>query len=87
MMEKISTEVIELTDSSEYPNDSQESRKPLEKPDVKRNGTEEKKTQDANSEFEEHSQNSRMESVVKTFGIKFEEKPMEKRTLLSGSKF
>ena len=42
---------------------------------------------DINSEFEEHSENSRMEPAVKTFEIKFEEKPTEKRTLLSGSKF
>ena len=86
VMEKISTEIIELTDSSDYPNDSQKSRKPLEKPGVKRN-TEEEKTQDANSEFEEHSQNLRTESAVKTFKIKFEEKPMEKRSLLNGSEF
>ena len=78
MMERISTEVIELTDSSEYPNDLQELRKPLEKPGVKRNSTDEMKTQDANSEFQEHSQNSRTESAVKTFEVKFEEKPMEK---------
>ena len=58
VMETISMEVIELTDSSEYPNDSQESRKSLEKPGVKRNSTHEKKMQDANREFEEHSQNS-----------------------------
>ena len=48
---------------------------------------EEKKTQDVNSEFQEHSQNSRMEPAVKTFEIKFEEKPKEKRNLLSGSEF
>ena len=87
VMETISTEVIELTDSSEYPNDLQKSRKPLEKPGVKINSTEEEKTQDANSEFAEHSQNSRTESAVKTFEIRFEEKPTEKRTLLSGNKF
>ena len=46
-----------------------------------------KKTQDANSEFQEHSQNSEMEQAVETFEIKFEEKPMEKRSLLSGTKF
>ena len=86
-METISTEVIELTNSSEYPNDSQKSRKPLEKPGVKRNSTDEKKMQDANSEFQEHSQNSRTELAVETFKIKFEEKPTEKRTLLSGSEF
>ena len=61
--------------------------KPLEKPGVKRNSTDEKKTQDANSEFQEHSQNSRTEQAVRTFEIKFEEKPTEKRTLLTGSKF
>ena len=44
VMETISTEVIELTDSSEYPNDSQKSQKPLEKRGVKRNSTDEKKT-------------------------------------------
>ena len=32
VMEKVSTEVIELTDDSEYQNDSQELRKILEKP-------------------------------------------------------
>ena len=87
VMETINTEVIELTNSSEYANDSQKSQKPLEKPVVKRNSTDEKKTQDANSEFQEHSQNSRTEPAVKTFEIKFEEKPTEKRNLLSGSEF
>ena len=87
VMEKVSTEVIELTDNSEYQNDLQESRKPLEKPGVKENSTEEKKMQDTDSKFPEHSQNSRTESAVKTFEIKFDEKPMEKRTLLSSSKF
>ena len=67
VMERISTEVIELTDSSEYPSDSQKSRKSLEKPGVKGNSTDEKKTQDVNSEFQEHSQNWRMELAVKTF--------------------
>ena len=43
--------------------------------------------QDVNSEFQEHSQNSRAESAVKTFEIKFEEKPRKKRTLLSGNEF
>ena len=85
VMEKVSMEVIELTDNSEYQNDSQELRKPLEKPDVKRNSTDKKKTQDANSEFQEHSQNSRTESAVKTFEMKFEEKSRENRALLSGS--
>ena len=87
VMEKVSTEVIELTDNNEYQNDSQESWKPLEKPGVKENGTDEKKMQDADSEFPEHSQNSRTESAVKTFEIKFDEKPTEKQTLLSGSEF
>ena len=58
VMEKVSTEVIELMDNSEYQNDSQESRKPLEKPDVKESSTDEKNTQDADSEFQEHFQNS-----------------------------
>ena len=46
---------------------------------------EEKKAKDSYSEFSEHSQNSRTESAVKFFEINFEEKPKEKRTLLSGS--
>ena len=61
VMETINTEIIELMDNSEYQNDSQESRKPLEKPGVKENSTDEKKMQDADSEFPEHSQNSRTE--------------------------
>ena len=87
VMETVNTEVIELNDSSKYLNDSQKSWKPLEKPGVKENSTDEKKTQDVNSEFQEDSQNLRTESAVKTFEIKFGEKPMEKRTLLSGSEF
>ena len=78
VMEKISMEVIELNDSSELRNDSQESRKPLKKPGEKENSTQEKKMQDADGEFPEHSQNSRTESAVKIFEIKFEEKPREK---------
>ena len=78
VMEKVSTEVIELTDNSEYQNDPQESRKPLEKPGVKENSTDEKEVQDADSEFSEHSPNLRMESAVKTLEIKFDEKPTEK---------
>ena len=66
-METISTEVIELTDSIKYPNDLQKSRKPLEKPGVKGNSTDEKKKQDANSEFQEHSQILWMEPVIETF--------------------
>ena len=85
VMEKVSTEVIELTDNSEFPNDSQESRKSLEKPVESEISIEEKRAQDSYSEFSEHSQNSQTESAVKTFEIKFEEKPKEKRTLLSGS--
>ena len=85
-MEKVSMEVIELNDNSKFPNDSQESRKPLEKSGVKESSTNKKKMQDADSEFPEHSQNLWTESAVKTFEIKFEEKPREKRTLLSGSK-
>ena len=78
VMEKVSMELIEFTDNSEYQNDLQESRKPLEKPGAKENSTDEKKMQDADSEFLEHSQNSWTESAVKTFEIKFDEKPTEK---------
>ena len=84
-MEKVSTEAIELTDNSKFPNDLQKSRKLLEKPGVKENSAGKKKTQDADSEFQEHSQNSRMELAVKTFEIKLDKKPKEKLTLLSGS--
>ena len=42
--------------------------------------------QNADSEFQEHSQNSQTEAAVKTFEIKFEEKPRERQTLLSDSK-
>ena len=83
MIDKVSTEVIELTDNSEFPNDSQKSRKSLEKSGEK--GTDEKNTQDADSKFQQHSQNLQTELAVKTFEIKFEEKPREKRTLLSDS--
>ena len=86
-METISTEVIELSEGSEDAKDLQKLRKPLEKQEVKRNNTDEKKMQDANSEFQEHSQNSWMGPAVETFKIKFEEKPMEKQTLLSSSEF
>ena len=77
VMEKVSTEVIELTDNSEYQNDSKESRKTLEKPGVKENNTDEKEAQDVDSEFSEHSPNLWTEPGVKTFEIKFDEKPME----------
>ena len=56
VMEKVSTEVIELNENSELPNDLQESRKSLEKPGVKENSTDQKNMQDADSEFQEHSQ-------------------------------
>ena len=78
VMEKVSMEVIELNDNRELPNDLQESRKSLEKPGVKENSTDKKNMQDADSEFQEHSQNSQTESAVKTFEIKFEEKATEK---------
>ena len=87
VMETISMEVIELTETSEYLNDSQESRKSLEKPGVESNSTDEMKMQGTNSEFQEHSYNSRTETVVKNFEIKFKEKPTEKRNLLSGNEF
>ena len=86
VMEIVSTEVIELTGNSEFSNDSQKSRKTLEKPGVKENSTDEKEAQDVDSKFSEHSQNLRTESAVKTFELKFDEKLMETRTLLSGSK-
>ena len=85
VMDKVNTEVIELKDNSEFPNDSQESRKSLEKPVESEISIEEKKAQDSYSEFSEHSQNSLTESAVKFFEIKFGEKPKAKRTLLSGS--
>ena len=85
VMEKVSTEVIELNDNSEHQNDSQKSRKSQEKPGENEISIEEKKAQDTDSEFPEHSHNSRMESAVKTFELKLEEKPTKKQTLLSGS--
>ena len=42
VMEKVSTEVFELTDNSKYQNDSQELRKTLEKPGEKENSTDER---------------------------------------------
>ena len=84
VMEKVSTDVVELLDNSEYQKDSHEWWKSLEKPVESEISIEEKKAQDSYSEFSEHSQNSQTESAVKTFEIKFEEKPMERRTLLSG---
>ena len=85
VMEKVSTDVVELLDNSEYQKDSQELQKSLEKPVESEISIEEKKAQDSYSEFSEHSQNSQTVSAVKTFEIKFEEKPTERRTLLSGS--
>ena len=67
VMEKLSTEVIELNDNSEYQNGSQELIKTLEKSDVKEVRTDEKEMQEAKSEFSEHSHNSRTELTVKTF--------------------
>ena len=84
VMEKVSTDVVELWDNRKYKKDSHELRKSLEKPVESEISIEEKKAQDCYSEFSEHSQNSQTESAVKTFEIKFEEKPMERRTLLSG---
>ena len=85
VMEKVSTDVVELWDNSEYQKDLQDSRKSQEKPAGIEISIEEKKAQDSYSEFPEHSQNSRTESAVKTFELKLEEKPREKQTLLSGS--
>ena len=78
MMERISKEVIELTNGSEDSKDSRKSRKSLEKRSVIRNDRDEKKTQDANSEFQEYSQNLQTEAAVETFEIEFEEKSAEK---------
>ena len=85
VMEKVSMEVIDLMDNSKYQNDSQESWKSQEKPGIKENSTDEKEAQNTDSEFPEHSQNLRTESAVKTFEMKFDEKPMETQTLFSGS--
>ena len=53
MMETVSTEVIELTDGSKDSKCSQKSWKPLEKQGVVKSAdTDEKKTQDDNSEFQ-----------------------------------
>ena len=86
VIRKVGTEVIELMVNSKCQNDSQESRKSQEKPGVKENSTYEKEAQDTDSEFPEHSHNSWRESTVKTFKMKFEEKPTKTRTLLNGSK-
>ena len=76
---------MRLNDNSEYQNDSQKSRKSQEKSGENEISIEEKKAQDFYSEFPEHSQNSQTEPAVKTFELKFEEKPIKKRTLLSCS--
>ena len=87
VMEKVSTDVVELWHNSEYQKDSQDSRKSQEKPAGIEISIEEKKAQDSYSEFPEHSQNSRMESAVKAFELMLEEKLTESRTLLSSSEF
>ena len=85
-MKKVSKEVIELNDNSELSDDLQEPWKSLKKTGEKERSTEDRNTQDIDSEFQEHSQNSQMEVAVQTFEMKFEEKPTKTRTLLSGSK-
>ena len=85
VMEKVSTDVVELLDNSEYQNNPQDLRKSQEKPAGSEISVEEKKAQDSYSEFPEHSQNSRTESAVKAFELKLEEKPTETQTLLSSS--
>ena len=77
VMEKVSTDVVELLDNSEYQKDSQESLKSLEKPGKSEISIEEKKAQDSYSEFPEHSRNLRAELAVKAFELKLEEKLME----------
>ena len=54
---------------------------------MKKGDTDKEKKQYTNSEFEEHSQNSQTEAAVETFKIKFKEKQVEKRTLVSGNEF
>ena len=78
VMETISTEVIQLTDGSKDSKHLQKLQKSLEKQGVIRKDTDEKKMHDANSEFQEHSHNSRTEMAAETFDVKFEEKPVEK---------
>ena len=85
MMRKVGTEVIELIDNREYQNDLQESRKSEEKPGAKENSTDEKEAQDTDSKFPEHSNNLQTESAIKTFKMKFDEKPTETRALLGSS--
>ena len=78
VMETISTEVIELTDSSKDSKCSQKSRKPLDKQGLMKTSTDKNKMHGANSKFQEHSQTSWKEMDIETFEIKFEEKPAEK---------
>ena len=85
VMKKVSTEVIELRDNSDYQNDSQELRKSQEQLGENEISIEDKKAQDFYSEFPEYSHNSRIESAAKTFEMKFDEKPTETRALLGGS--
>ena len=85
VMEKVSTDVVELLDNSEYQKDSQELGKSQEKPGESEISIEEKKVQDFYSEFSKHSQNLRTELAVKVFELKLEEKPTETPTLLSSS--
>ena len=59
VMRKVGTEVIELIDNCEYQNDSQESQKLQQKQVPKEISADEKEGQDTDSEFSEHSQNSR----------------------------
>ena len=87
VMETISTEVIELTDSSKDSKCSKNLRKQVEKQGVMKIGTDKKKMQEANRESQENSQTLRKETAVETFEVKFEEKPTEKQALLSGSEF
>ena len=91
VLERVSTEVIELkTRSSGCSEGSQKSRKVPKQECMTENYESEageKKPQVANSELRKHSQDSWAEAAVKTFEFKFEEKPTEKRTLLSGSEF
>ena len=87
VMETISTEVIEFTDGSENSKCSQKSRKPLEKQGVIKNGTDEKKTQEVNSEFQEHSQTLWKEMAVESFEVKFEEEATENELCLAVANF
>ena len=56
VIKKVSTEVIELNDNSKLSDDLQELRKSLKKPGEKESSTEDRNTQDIDSEFSEHSQ-------------------------------